>query len=185
MIDFSRLFISLKHSVLCLTKKMGRTTSYPQRERRSVCWRRKRWLSSRTLYAQDTVTNAKALAEALAAEGFDVLAEERGYTASHQVLTRHGETDSGAGRTAAALLEEAGIITNMNMLPGDTRALSPSGLRLGVQELTRHGMGPDQMQDVATCFRRVLLDGVDPAQVKGEVAALREGFTDVQYCFEA
>ena len=29
----------------------------------------------------------------------------------------------------------------------------------------------------------VLLDGVDPAQVKGEVAALREGFTDVQYCF--
>ena len=134
-------------------------------------------------YAQDTVTNAKALAEALAAEGFDVLAEERGYTASHQVLTRHGETDSGAGRTAAALLEEAGIITNMNMLPGDTRALSPSGLRLGVQELTRHGMGPDQMQDVATCCRRVLLDGVDPAQVKGEVAALREGFTDVQYCF--
>ncbi|MGB2362300.1 MAG: serine hydroxymethyltransferase, partial [Candidatus Poseidoniaceae archaeon] len=86
-------------------------------------------------------------------------------------------------RTAAALLEEAGIITNMNMLPGDTRALSPSGLRLGVQELTRHGMGPDQMQDVATCFRRVLIDGVDPAQVKGEVAALREGFTDVHYCF--
>ena len=134
-------------------------------------------------YARDTVTNAKALAEALAAEGFDVLAEERGYTASHQVLTRHGETDSGAGRAAAALLEEAGIITNMNMLPGDTRALSPSGLRLGVQELTRHGMGPDQMQDVATCFRRVLLDSVDPAQVKGEVAALREGFTEVHYCF--
>ena len=52
-----------------------------------------------------------------------------------------------------------------------------------MQELTRHGMGPDQMQDVATCFRRVLLDGVDPAQVKDEVVALREGFTDVQYCF--
>ena len=134
-------------------------------------------------YAQDIVTNAKALAESLAAEGFDVLAEERGYTASHQVLTRHGDTDSGAGRAAAALLEEAGIITNMNMLPGDTRALSPSGLRLGVQELTRHGMGPDQMQDVAACFRRVLLDGVDPAQVKGEVNALREGYTDIHYCF--
>ena len=136
-------------------------------------------------YAQDTVTNARALAEALAAEGFDVLAEERGYTASHQVLTRHGETDSGAGRAAATLLEEAGIITNMNMLPGDTRALSPSGLRLGVQELTRHGMGPDQMQDVATCFRRALIDGVDPSKVKAEVAAIREGFTEVQYCFEA
>ncbi|MDA0878273.1 MAG: serine hydroxymethyltransferase, partial [archaeon] len=41
-------------------------------------------------YAHDTVANAKALAAALAAEGFDVLAEDRGYTASHQVLTRHG-----------------------------------------------------------------------------------------------
>jgi hypothetical protein len=46
-------------------------------------------------------------------------------------------------------------------------------------------MGPDEMLDVATCFRRVLLDGVDPAHVKAEVAALRDGFTDVQYCFEA
>ena len=73
----------------------------------------------------------------------------------------------------------------MNMLPGDTRALSPSGLRLGVQELTRHGMGPGQMQDVATCFRRVLIDGVDPARVKSEVAAVRERFTEVHYCFDA
>ena len=81
-------------------------------------------------YANDIVTNARAFAEALAAEGFDVLAESRGYTASHQVLTRHGDLDSGAGAKAAALLEEAGIITNMNMLPGDTKAMSPSGLRL-------------------------------------------------------
>ena len=43
-----------------------------------------------TQYAKDIVANAQALAAALAAEGFDVLAEERGYTASHQVLTRHG-----------------------------------------------------------------------------------------------
>ena len=46
-------------------------------------------------YAKDTVANAQAFAAALASEGFDVLAESRGYTASHQVLTRHGELDSG------------------------------------------------------------------------------------------
>ena len=68
-------------------------------------------------YARDTVANAKAFAAALASEGFDVLAESRGYTASHQVLTRHGELDSGAGAKAAKKLEDAGIITNMNMLP--------------------------------------------------------------------
>jgi glycine hydroxymethyltransferase len=136
-------------------------------------------------YAHDTVANAKALAAALAAEGFDVLAEDRGYTASHQVLTRHGTSDSGAGRDAAALLETAGIVTNMNMLPGDTKAMSPSGLRLGTQELTRHGMGPSEMEEVAALYRRLLIDGEDATRVRLDVRELRSGFADVQYCFEA
>ena len=136
-----------------------------------------------TKYAQDIVVNAKALASSLASEGFDVLAEDRGYTASHQVLTRHGGIDSGAGRKAASILEEAGIITNMNMLPGDTKAMSPSGLRLGVQELTRHGMGPEEMEEVAECFRRVLLDNEDPSKVKTTVNSIRSNFQEVKYCF--
>jgi glycine hydroxymethyltransferase len=110
-------------------------------------------------YARDIVANAKALGAALAAEGFDVLAEERGYTSSHQVLTRHGGADSGAGKRAARTLEDCGIITNMNMLPGDTKAMSgPSGLRLGTPELTRVGMGMDEMQDVARFFSRALIE---------------------------
>ncbi len=136
-----------------------------------------------TKYAQDIVANAKVLASSLATEGFEVLAEERGYTASHQVLTRHGEIDSGAGRKAATILEEAGIITNMNMLPGDTKAMSPSGLRLGVQELTRHGMGVDEMEQVAECFRRVLIDNEDPGKVKERVNSIRSEFQEVKYCY--
>ena len=136
-----------------------------------------------TKYAKDIVANAKALASSLASEGFDVLAEDRGYTASHQVLTRHGGIDSGAGRKAASILEEAGIITNMNMLPGDTKAMSPSGLRLGVQELTRHGMGSEEMEQVAECFRRVLLDNEDPSKVKTTVNSIRSNFQEVKYCF--
>jgi glycine hydroxymethyltransferase len=120
----------------------------------------------------------------MAAEGFDVLAEERGYTASHQILTRHGEQDSGAGAKAAQMLEDAGIITNMNMLPGDTKAMTPSGLRLGVQELTRVGMGVDQMQDVASLYARVLLKGEEPSLVKADVRALKSEHQTVHYCFE-
>ena len=134
-------------------------------------------------YAKDTVTNAKAFGAALAAEGFDVLAEGRGYTASHQVLTRHGETDSGAGAKAAQLLEDAGIITNMNMLPGDTKAMTPSGLRLGVQELTRVGMGPTEMEEVAKLYGRVLIHGEDPATVKSSVSELKGEFQTIRYCF--
>jgi len=135
-------------------------------------------------YARDTVRNAQAFASALAAEGFDVLAEERGYTASHQVLTRHGPLDSGAGAKAAQTLEEAGIITNMNMLPGDTKALSPSGLRLGVQELTRVGFSPDEMTDVARLYARALLEGEDTSAVKRDVAALKAMHQQVHYCFD-
>jgi len=134
-------------------------------------------------YAQDTVANAKAFASALASEGFDVLAESRGYTATHQVLTRHGELDSGAGAKAARLLEDAGIITNMNMLPGDTKALTPSGLRLGVQELTRVGMDQTQMEEVAALYARVLIKGEDPQSVKKDVKQLKSQFQTIRYCF--
>ena len=135
-------------------------------------------------YSRDTVKNAKALGESLAAEGFEALAEERGFTASHQVVTRHGEIDSGAGRDAASKLEEAGIITNMNMLPGDTKALAPSGLRLGTPELTRVGMGVDDMQDVARFFARTLLEDEDPSSVKRDVTEFKGAFQTVHYCFE-
>ena len=134
-------------------------------------------------YAHDIIKNGQAFASALAAEGFDVLAESRGYTATHQVLTRHGDTDSGAGAKAARLLEDAGIITNMNMLPGDTKALTPSGLRLGVQELTRVGMGTQEMQEVAKLYARVLLHSEDPKVVKHDVAHLKSDFQIIRYCF--
>lgn len=136
-------------------------------------------------YARDVVRNAKAFAGALASEGFDVLAEGRGYTASHQVLTRHGALDSGAGATAATLLEQAGIVTNMNMLPGDTKALTPSGLRLGVQELTRVGMGLNEMEEVAKLYARVLIHNEHPDSVKQDVHALKNDFLTVKYCFDA
>ncbi len=75
------------------------------------------------------------------------------------------------------------IITNMNMLPGDTKPLRPSGLRLGVQELTRCGFTPSDMEWVADAYGRVLLDGVDPATVRKDVAAYRAERQTVGYCF--
>ncbi len=71
----------------------------------------------------------------------------------------------------------------MNMLPGDTKAMTPSGLRLGVQELTRVGMGDTQMEEVANLYARVLLKGEDPASVKADVSALKGEFQTIRYCF--
>ena len=71
----------------------------------------------------------------------------------------------------------------MNMLPGDTKALSPSGLRLGVQELTRVGMGTNEMQEVASLYARVLVKGEEPSSVKADVAELKSNFQVIRYCF--
>lgn len=135
-------------------------------------------------YAKDIISNAKSLAQALAEEGFEVLAEDRGYTASHQVLTRHGDIDSGAGKDAALILEKSGIITNMNMLPGDTKAMTPSGLRLGTPELTRVGMGTDEMKDVARFFSRALIKREDPKIIKNDIKEFKSNYQTVNYCFE-
>ncbi len=139
-----------------------------------------------TSYARDIVSNAKALGEALSAEGFDVLAEERGFTESHQVLTRHGGPDSGEGMMAAKRLEKCGIITNMNMLPGDTKAMSgPSGLRLGVPELTRVGMGVNEMTEIARYFSRALLTEEGHDSIKSDITEFKSEFQTVRYCFES
>jgi Glycine/serine hydroxymethyltransferase len=71
----------------------------------------------------------------------------------------------------------------MNMLPGDTKALSPSGLRLGVQELTRVGMGKNEMQEVAALYARVLLHNENPSAVKKDVQTLKSDFQIIRYCF--
>ena len=135
-------------------------------------------------YAKDIVSNARALGSALASEGFDVIAEERDFTASHQILTRHGGPDSGEGKKAAQRLEDCGIITNMNMLPGDTKAMSgPSGLRLGTPELTRIGMGVDEMQDVAKFFARSLLSE-EIRNCEIDIAEFKSDFQTVKYAIK-
>ena len=72
----------------------------------------------------------------------------------------------------------------MNMLPGDTKAMSPSGLRLGLPELTRVGMRSDEMQDVARFFARALISNENPAAVCRDVAEFKSEFQTVHYCFE-
>lgn len=134
-------------------------------------------------YAGQIVKNAKALAQGLHERGFKVFAESRGFTQSHQVLVQIGELGAGKGKWAAERLEEANIITNMNLVPGDTKPMTPSGLRLGTQELTRLGMKEPQMREIASQFERLLLKGSTPELVKQQVLQLRRQFNKVHYCF--
>jgi glycine hydroxymethyltransferase len=133
-------------------------------------------------YADQVLRNAKALAQALHERGIRVLGEKRGFTESHQVVV--DVKDHGGGAWAAQALEDANVITNMNMLPGDTSALHPSGLRLGSQEMTRIGMKERDMGDVADAIVRVVAKKEKPADVKRHVAEWRRRFQGIHYCYD-
>jgi glycine hydroxymethyltransferase len=134
-------------------------------------------------YARRTIENAQALGQALHTRGFDVLGERLGFTASHTLAVRVAK--EGGGEAVAKRLAEVGIITNKNLLPGDTSPKHPQGIRLGTPELTRVGMGPKEMERVAEIFHRFLHEGVDAATIAAEVRALKEPFRTLQYCFGA
>jgi glycine hydroxymethyltransferase len=134
-------------------------------------------------YARQVIANAKALGQALHERGFDVLAPNLGFTASHTIAVRM--TREGGGEEVARKLTAGGIITNKNLLPGDTSPRHPQGVRLGTPEVTRVGMKEPEMVRIAELFEALLHQGRAPAQVAEDAAALKSGFTKLQYCFGA
>ncbi len=132
-------------------------------------------------YADQIIRNAKALGQAMYEIGFDVFCEHLGFTGSHQIVVGVGDN---RGRWAAESLEKANIIVNMNMIPGDTKPLNPSGLRIGVQELTRIGMKEKDMKDVAELFKKVVIEKIKPENVASEVIEFRKDFNKIHYCFK-
>ncbi len=134
-------------------------------------------------YASQTCKNARALGQALNERGVPVLCEKLGFTRSHAIAV--DVSQYGGGKDCAQLLEDANIICNKNMLPRDTSSVRPSGIRLGVQELTRVGMKESEMVEVADLISRVVAKKEDPAKVKNDVKALKKNFAKIQYCFNA
>jgi glycine hydroxymethyltransferase len=126
-------------------------------------------------YASQIVRNARALGTALNASSVPVEAKEFGFTKSHQIAVN--VAGFGGGVAAARRLEDENIIVNYNMLPGDQDPRNPSGLRVGVQEMTRFGMKEDEMGELATLFA----DALRGKQVKEMVTRLRRRFAEMRY----
>jgi len=135
-------------------------------------------------YARQIIKNAKALAEALVENGFKVVAENKGYTMSHQVVVDVKEL--GGGAKAAKLLEDANIILNKNMLPWDKPEdiKNPSGLRIGIQEVTRWGMKEDDMKVIAEFMKKVIINGKDPKEVGKDVIEFRKNYLEIHYALK-
>ena len=137
-------------------------------------------------YAKQVINNAKILAESLANFGFRVLGEKRGYTESHQLAV--DVSNFGDGGTIEKELEKANIILNRQLLPGDIKSgkhyMHPSGVRIGVPEVTRLGMKESEMKEIAWFIKQIVIDKSDPNKVGSAVSKFREQFQKVHYAFE-
>ena len=137
-------------------------------------------------YAKQVIKNAKTLAESLANFGFTVLGEKRGYTESHQMAV--DVSNFGDGGTIEKELEKANIILNRQLLPGDIKSgkhyMHPSGIRIGVPEVTRLGMKESEMKEIASFIKQIVIDKSDAERVGSSVSEFREQFQKVHYAFE-
>ncbi|MDI9646304.1 MAG: serine hydroxymethyltransferase [Archaeoglobales archaeon] len=134
-------------------------------------------------YASQVVKNAKALAERLFDLGYKVLGEKNGFTKSHQVAVDVREF--GGGEKVSKKLESAGIILNKNLLPWDSlkSTSNPSGIRIGVQEVTRLGMREEEMEKIAELMDSVLRDRKSIDFVRSEVKAMKKDFCKIKFAF--
>jgi glycine hydroxymethyltransferase len=99
-------------------------------------------------------------------------------------FAEHLEFGEAYAKQIIKLLEDSGIVTNMNTIPGDSDPLNPSGLRLGTPELTRIGMKEKEMEDIAIFFERALIKKESPKKIKADIKEFRKDFQELHYCYK-
>jgi len=119
-----------------------------------------------------TIAIAKAMACRFGERGYHVVTDG---TDTHQVLldvTKLGIN----GSQAETALENANIIVNRNIIPGDEQhAAEPSGIRIGTAAMAARGLDETQAVVVADLIAQILTQVNNPdlvARIKAKVASL-------------
>jgi glycine hydroxymethyltransferase len=116
-------------------------------------------------YQQAVLDNASTLAGELQHRGLRLVS---GGTDNHLILVDLTETGV-TGIQAEKALEAAGIVTNHNAIPFDTRPpVITSGIRLGTPSVTTRGFGREEMRSLADMIIRVI-GSPDSEKVRDEV----------------
>jgi glycine hydroxymethyltransferase len=127
-------------------------------------------------YARQVVTNAKVMADTLAAEGFRIIS---GGTDTHLMLVDVFSKGM-LGSEAEKALGEAGITVNKNAIPFDTNPpMKPSGIRIGSPAMTTRGMKEPEMRQIAHWIAEALHHRTDAAalnKIRKQVMELAEEF---------
>lgn len=121
-------------------------------------------------YQHRIVENARALADALLCEGFDLVT---GGTDNHLMLVDLRPMGI-TGKEFEARLDAVGITVNKNSIPNDPQTpFVTSGIRVGTPAVTTRGFGVEEMKLIAKCLGKVARDFEGTAdEVRATVAEL-------------
>ena len=121
---------------------------------KAICLREAAQPEFRT-YAENVVKNAKALADALLAHGFDLVT---GGTDNHLMLADLRKKNI-TGKELQTKLDEVHITVNKNAIPNDPQKPGvTSGVRIGTPACTTRGFTPEDMPVVADCIDKIATD---------------------------
>jgi glycine hydroxymethyltransferase len=121
---------------------------------KAVCFHEALQLDFRE-YQQQIIKNARALADGMKRNGYRLVSDG---TENHLMLVDVGARGL-TGKDCQITLDEAGITTNKNTIPFETRSpFQASGVRLGTPAVTTRGMKEAEMAAIADMISEVLLD---------------------------
>lgn len=111
-----------------------------------------------TIYAQQVITNAQAMAKAFVDKGYQLISNG---TDNHLMLIDLRNKNI-SGKKAEQALVQADITLNKNMVPFDDKsAFVTSGIRIGTAAITTRGMKEADMQFVVNAVDNVLMNADD------------------------
>ena len=119
-------------------------------------------------YQHNIVENARVLADALLAEGFNLVS---GGTDNHLMLVDLRPTKI-TGKEFEARLDAVHITVNKNAIPNDPeKPFVTSGVRVGTPAVTSRGLGTEDMKTIAKLFKLTATDFENSAEsVRATVA---------------
>ena len=125
-------------------------------------------------YQENIVKNAATLAEALKAEGFDIVSDG---TDNHLILLDLRSMGI-TGKDLEHKLDEVHITANKNAIPNDPESpFVTSGIRLGTPAVTSRGFGEAEMRQIARWIKEVATDfEASKDRISAEVQALCDKF---------
>jgi glycine hydroxymethyltransferase len=125
-------------------------------------------------YAAKVVRNAAVLADAMKAEGFDLVT---GGTDNHLMLADLRPLGI-TGKELQHRCDENHITLNKNSIPGDPEKFTvTSGVRIGTAAVTTRGLGGTEMKLIARCIAMTAKDFEKTKdEVRDTVAAICKEF---------